>query len=144
MFNILRCSTCCIPSTTWITFNRFLTIFKAFVPYFHLCCTHCIVPESLLSRPNSFCRGMFKLNIKSDADSLLYLLSHFECNGHTVHILTQWCVLSPLTSTVKLSLFMHVHSVYSPWLPGYIDVAQSVFVTLINNGWTFSGQTLYV
>ena len=44
---------------------------------------------SLLNRPNSFHRGMFKLNAKSDADSLLYFLSHFACNGHTVHMFTQ-------------------------------------------------------
>ena len=39
----------------------------------------------LLNHPNSFHRGMFKLNAKFDADSLLYSLSHFECNSHTVH-----------------------------------------------------------
>ena len=53
---------------------------------------------------------MFKLNAKFDADLLLYLLSHFECDGHTVHRLTQWYLLPPLTSTVKSSLFMHVYS----------------------------------
>ena len=31
----------------------------------------------LLNHPNSFRGGIFKLNAKSDADSLLYLLSHF-------------------------------------------------------------------
>ena len=44
----------------------------------------------LLNHPNSFHGGTFKLNIKSDAHSLLYTLSHFECYGHTVHMLTQW------------------------------------------------------
>ena len=38
------------------------------------------------------------------------LLSHFECDGYTVHMLTQWHVPPPLTSTVKLSLFTHAHS----------------------------------
>ena len=33
---------------------------------------------------------MFKLNAKFDADSLLYSLSYFECDNHTVHMLTQW------------------------------------------------------
>ena len=65
---------------------------------------------SLLYHPNSFHKGMFKLNAKFDADSLLYLISHFECDGHTVHMLTQWCLLPPLTSTVKSSLFMYAHS----------------------------------
>ena len=41
---------------------------------------------------------------------LLYLLGHFECDGHTVHMLTQLCLLPPLTSTVKSSLFTHAHS----------------------------------
>ena len=40
--------------------------------HFYLHCTHCIVPESLLNHPNSFCRGMFKLNAKFNVDSLLY------------------------------------------------------------------------
>ena len=73
----------------WITLNRFFTFFEAFVLHFYLCFTHCIVPESLLNHLNSFCGGIFKLNAKFDADSLLYSLSHFECKGHTVHVLTQ-------------------------------------------------------
>ena len=60
---------------------------------------------SLLNHPNSFHGRMFKLKAKFDADSLLYSLSHFECVGHTVHMLPQQCLLSPLTSTVKSSLF---------------------------------------
>ena len=53
---------------------------------------------------------MFKFNAKFEADLLLYSLSHFECNSHTVHMLTQQCLLPPLTRTVKSSLFTHVHS----------------------------------
>ena len=64
----------------------------------------------LLIHPNSFRWGMFKLNAKFDTDSLLYSLSHFKCNGHTIHMLTQWHLLPPLTSPVKLSLFMHACS----------------------------------
>ena len=93
-----------------ITSNRFSTIFEAFVPHFYLCCTCCIIPKSLLIHLNSFHRGVFKLNAKSDADSLIYTLSHFECSGHTVHMLTHWHLPPPLTSTVKSSLFTHVHS----------------------------------
>ena len=47
----------------------------------------CNILESLLNHLNSFHGGMFKLNAKFDADSLLYWLSHFECDGHTVHML---------------------------------------------------------
>ena len=41
--------------------------------------------------------------------SILVLFSHFECNSHTVYMLTQH-LLAPLPTTVKLSLFTHVHS----------------------------------
>ena len=50
---------------------------------------------SLLSHPNSLCGGMFKLNTKFDADSLLYLLIYSECDSYTVHTLTQWHLPSP-------------------------------------------------
>ena len=72
---------------------------------------------------------MLKLNKKSDADSLLYLLSRFECNGHTVHMLTQRHLPSPVTSTVKLLLFMHIPA-HSPGLPGYMDVPQTILIIL--------------
>ena len=65
---------------------------------------------------------------------LLYSLSHFECDDHTVHMLTQWRLLPPLKSTVKSSLFTHVHSVHSPWLLGYINVMQTVLVILTMAG----------
>ena len=32
--------------------------------------------------------------------------------------------------------------VHSPWLPGFIDVTQTILV-IINNGWTFPRQTWY-
>ena len=63
-----------------------------------------------LNYPNSFCRGMFKLIAEFHAGSLLYSHNHFECDGHTVHMLNQWRLPPPLTSAVKLSLFMHAHS----------------------------------
>ena len=65
---------------------------------------------SLLNHLNSFCGRMFKLNATFDADLLLYSLSHFECDGHTVRTLTQWCLRPPLTSTVKSLLFTRAHS----------------------------------
>ena len=37
-----------------------------------------LIAVALLNHPNSFRGGMFKLNAKLDAYSLLYLLSHFE------------------------------------------------------------------
>ena len=65
---------------------------------------------SFLNHANSFHGEIFKLNAKFDTDSLFYLLSHFECDGHTVHMLTQRHLPPPMTSTVKSSLFTHVHS----------------------------------
>ena len=143
MFDILRCSACCRPSRPWITFNRFLTIFEAFAPHFYLCFTHCMVPESLLNYPNSFHSGMFKLNAKFDADSLLHSLSHFVCDGHTIHMLTQWRLLPPLTRTVKSSLFTHAHS--SPLsLAARLHQCCANHSCYSNNSWTFSGQTVCV
>ena len=68
---------------------------------------------------------MFELKAKFDADLLLYSLSHFECDGHTVHLLAQQCLLPPLTTTVKSSLFTCTPA-HSPWRPGYIDVVRTV------------------
>ena len=94
----------------------------------------------LLNHPNSFCREMFKLNTKFDASSLPYSLSHFECDDHTVHMLTQWRLLPPLTSTVKSSLFMHVHSSLLS-LSASLHWCCTNCPRCINNGWTFSGMT---
>ena len=95
----------------------------------------------LLNHPNSF-PGMFKLNSKFDTDSLLYLLSHFECNSHTEHTLTQQHLPPPLTTTVKSSLFTHAHS--SPLsLAARLHQCRIKHSHYINNGWAFSGQASY-
>ena len=97
---------------------------------------------SLLNHPNSFLGGMFKLNVKFDADSLLHLLSYFECNSHTVHMLTQQHLLPPLTSTVRWSLFTHAHS-SPPSLAARLHWCHANCSSYVNNGWTFSVQTSY-
>ena len=79
---------------------------------------------------NGFHGGMFELNAEFDADSLLYFLSHFECDGHTVHTLTQWCLPPPLTSTVKLSLFTPVHCSPLSLAARLRDVALTVLLIL--------------
>ena len=88
----------------------------------------------LLNHLNSFHRGMFKFNTKFDADFLLYFLSYFECNSHTVHMLTQWHLLPLLTSTVKSSLFTHAHSSPLSLAASYISVMQTILVLLIMVG----------
>ena len=113
-----------------------------------LCCTHCIVPESLLNHPNSFRGGMFKFNAKFDANSLLYSLSHFECDSLTVHMLTQWynhphrlggwLHMTP----VKSLLFARVHSsALSLDINARLHRCHASCSHYVNNGWTFSGQT---
>ena len=141
MFNILRCSACCRPPGMWITFNRFSTTFEAFVPHLYLCCTHCTVPKSLLNPPNSFRGGIVSAQCNIWC-KFIALLRHFECDGHTVHMLTQWCLPPPLTSAVKSSLFTHAPS--SP-----LSLAARLHVcypncSYINDGWDFSGQTSYM
>ena len=44
---------------------------------------------SLLNHLNNYHGKMFKFNAEFYADSSLYSLSHFECEGHTVHMLTE-------------------------------------------------------
>ena len=90
-----------------------------------------------LNHPNSFRGGMVKLITKFDADLLLCSLSHFECDSHSVHMLTQLHLLSPLTSTVKSSLFTHVHSSLL-FLAARLHRCAN-HSHYINNGWTFSG-----
>ena len=59
-----------------------------------VCCydeaaNHQLPIASLPSHPNSFHRAMFNFNTKYDTDLLLYSLSRFQCDSHTVHMLTQ-------------------------------------------------------
>ena len=83
------------------------------------------------------------MNAKFDADSLLYLLSHFECDDHTVHMLIQWRLPPPLTSTVKSSLFTHTHS--SPLsLAARLHPCHVNHFCYINNDWASSGQTICI
>ena len=133
MFNILRCSDCCRLSRTWITFNRFSTLFEVFVTHFYLPYTHCIFPESFQNPPNSFCGGMFKLNTKFDVDSLLYLLilnvmaTQYTCSLNSIyrpHWLVQWSRHCSPTCI----------PVHSPWLLRYIDVVQTILVIVTMAG----------
>ena len=91
----------------------------------------------LLNHLNCFHGGMFKLNAKFGADSWLHSLSPFECDGHTVHMLTQQPLLPPLTSVVKLSLFTHVNS-SALTLAARLQGCHAYHSHYINNGWTFS------
>ena len=87
-----------------------------------------------IAAASSFPGGKFKLNTKFDADLLFYSRSHFECDGHTVHMLTQWHLLPLLTSTVKSSLFTHAHSSPVSLAASYINVVQTVLIILTMAG----------
>ena len=50
--------------------NRHIVMMKLPITSAHGC--------SLLNHPNSFHRGMFKLNVKFDSDLFLYSLSHLK------------------------------------------------------------------
>ena len=125
----------------WITFKRFSNVFESFVPHFYLHCTHCIISESLLNHPNSFCGGTFKLKAKFHAH--LLLSCHFECDGHTVHMFTQLLLLPPLTSTVKWLFFTHAQ-------PSPLSLAARLHQCLTNHSCILTmarillGQTLYI
>ena len=73
------------------------------------------------------------LNAKFDADSLLCLLSHFECDGHTVHISLSG-VYAPTDQFSKVVIVHTCAFQSSPWLPSYIDVAQTVLIILTMAG----------
>ena len=74
---------------------------------------------------------------------MLYSRSHFECSGHTVHMLTQRRRPPSLTSTVKSSLFTHVHS--SPLsLSARLHGCHANCSHCVNNDWTFSKHLVYV
>ena len=90
--------------------------------------------NSLLSHLNSCHKGMFTLNATFDAGLLLCWLSHFERDGHRVHMLTQRHLLPPLTSTAKSSLFMHAHSSSLSLAASYIDVVQTILTILTMAG----------
>ena len=85
---------------------------------------------------------MFKLNAKCDADSFLYSLSHFECDSHMVHNLTQQHLPPLVTNAVMSSLFTYEHS--SPFsLAARLHQCRANHSYYINNGWVFPRQTSY-
>ena len=85
---------------------------------------------------------MFKLNTKFDTDSLLYLLHHFECDSHTVHMLPQQRLPPPLSSTVKSSLFTHACS--SPlFLAARLHQVTQTFLVILTMAGLFLDKPQY-
>ena len=84
---------------------------------------------SHLNHPNTFCRGMFRLNATLDAAPLLFSVilnvktTRYTCSLNSIywpHWLVQWsshwsCMCIP---------------VHSSWLPGYMDVTKTILIIL--------------
>ena len=91
---------------------------------------------------NSFWGRVFKLNAKFDADSLLYLLSHFECDSHTCSLNSIYHPHWPVQWSHHCSCMCIL--VHSPWLPGYIDSRSCKPFSLYSQWLDFSWTDLYM
>ena len=93
----------------------------------------------LLNHLNNFHRGMFKLNAKCDADSLLYsvilnvTVTQYTCSLNGIYWQVQWS---------HHCSCMHIPA-HCLWLPGYISVMQTILVILKMAGF-FPDRTLFV
>ena len=105
-----------------------------------LSCWSCQSPVAhsygLLNLPNSFHTGMFKLNTKFDADSLLYsVILNVTATQYT-------CSLNGIYHPHWLVLWSCHHSlmcipVHSPWLPGYMDIMQTILIISLQAMYNF-------
>ena len=87
----------------------------------------------LMNHPNSFHGGMFKLNAKFDADSLLYsVFLNVRATQYTCS-LKGICHPHWLVQRSRHCSHMLI-PVHSPWLPGYIYITQTILVILIMVG----------
>ena len=76
---------------------------------------------------------MFKFNAKFEADLLLYSLSHFECEGHTIH--THGHSMTSTAPTDQCSEVVIVHTcAFQFTLLGSVDVLQTVLIILTMAG----------
>ena len=99
------------------------------VPHFYLCCTLCIISE-ILNHLNSFYKWMFKLTQNlmqihccTCSAILNVTTTQYRCllNGvYHPHWLVQWSY-----HCSHMCIWVHY-----PWLPGYIDVVQTVLIML--------------
>ena len=122
-FNIIRCSTCCKPSRTWITFNKISTVFGAFVLYFYLCCTHCTIWIVSEKECSSLTQNMMQVHCFTHSVILNVMATQYTCSLNSVycpHWLVQWS---------RHCSHMHI-PVHSPWLPSYINVTQTILIIL--------------
>ena len=133
---------CCLQAFQNMDHKRFLAIFEVFVPHF-------------------ICAALTALSLK--AFWIIQIVFMQECLSlmqNFMHIFCFLCsvILNVMVTqhTCPLNVIYHPHwraqwschcsrmsiPVHSPWLPGYINVAQN-HSHYINNSWAFSGQTSY-
>ena len=114
----------------WIAFNSFSTIFERFLPYFHLHYIHCVVPESLLNHLSSFCgvllslmQNWMQMHCSTCSVILNAMATQYRCSLNEVYC-PHW-----LVQCSHHCALMHF-PVYSPWLPGYINIMQTILIIL--------------
>ena len=131
-FNILRCPACGRPSRTWITSNRFWPSLK------HLC--HAFIWAALIASSLKAFRTIQIVSIE-ECSSLMQNLMQIHCSTCSVilNVMATWYIRSlsdaycPHWPVLWSRHCSHTRiPVQSPWLPGYIDVAQTVLI-YINN-----------
>ena len=123
------------PSTVFLPPNVFSTtkysaLFSAFHSAYLLWIFPCICFTSFRVKCSIFCL-IFSMSSLVDTYLLLYSLSHFQCDDHTCslnsmyrpHWLVQWSHCSCMRIPVL-----------SPWLPGYINVLQTILIILTATG----------
>ena len=73
---------------------------------------------------------------------LICSLGHCECDGHTVHSLSQWRLTADWLAPREIDCLQMHSKVSSDWLPSYNKATRPVLE--IQNGWILSGQTSYI
>ena len=111
---------------------------------------HCYDEAANHQLPIAAAFWMISIVFAEECPNLMQNLMQIHCSTHSVilnamatpgHMLTQQYLPPPLTSTLKSSLFTHVHS--SPLsLAARLHWCCANRSHYINNGWTFSRQTL--
>ena len=133
-FNILRGSACCRPSRTWISFNRFSTIFEAFCHNF-ICAALIVLSLKAfwitctvsVEECSSLTQNLMKIRCSTHSVILNVMATQYTCSLNGVYHpcwLGQW---SCHCSRMRIP-------VHSPWLPGHIDVTQTILVILTTAG----------
>ena len=120
----------------WVTFNRFSTIFEAFVPHFYLCIssfskTFWIIQIVSVEECSSLTQNLMQIRCSTRSVILNVTASQYTCSLNGITTPTDWGgdFTWPQWSHYCSHVYIPVHS---PWtsMPGYIDVTQAVLIML--------------